>query len=130
MNNESGAIIFQMRNDQPYFLLLQDAKTGFWRFSYGRNHSEESFIESANRSIMEETNLRVNVDSTFVNVLSIDDTQITLFIAEVKPDVHVRLDDEKISGMGWFDYVTAKQYLSLISQKEALNQVLVFVEKS
>jgi bis(5'-nucleosidyl)-tetraphosphatase len=129
---DGGAIVYQMRNQEPYFLLLKSATSSFWGFPKGHVEGKESLVEAAEREIREETGIITTVNENFYDVLSYqvgeNHKEVTFFSAEVKTDVTLRLQAAEISAAGWFDYVTARQKLSYLNLKLTLDKMQQFLK--
>ncbi|KRN93549.1 bis(5'-nucleosyl)-tetraphosphatase [Pediococcus stilesii] len=130
---DGGAVVYQMRNQKPYYLLLESATSAFWGFPKGHIEGKESVIEAAKREIYEETGIRAEIDENFYDVLNYkvgsNDKRVTLFSSEVQKDVVLRLQREEISAAGWFDYTTAREKLTYLNLKQTLERVNQYVEK-
>ena len=48
---DGGAVVYQMRAKEPYYLLLKSATSGFWGFPKGHLENTESALEAAEREI-------------------------------------------------------------------------------
>ena len=46
---DGGAVVYQMRAKEPYYLLLKSATSGFWGFPKGHLENTESALEAAER---------------------------------------------------------------------------------
>ncbi|AHA04618.1 bis(5'-nucleosyl)-tetraphosphatase [Pediococcus pentosaceus] len=128
---DGGAVVYQLRNNQPYYLLLESATSGFWGFPKGHVEDKESVIEAAQREIREETGIITKVNDNFFEVLSYQVgknlKKVTLFSAEVPLDTTLRLQEAEISSAGWFDYITVREKLSYLNLKQALDKADHFI---
>lgn len=130
---DGGAVVYQMRDNKPFYLLLESATSSFWGFPKGHIEGKESVIEAAVREIREETGILADIDENFFDVLTYrvgdNDKKVTLFSAEVPTDAVVRLQQEEISASGWFDYPTAREKLTYLNLKQVLDRVNDYIEK-
>lgn len=69
---DGGAVVYQMRAKEPYYLLLKSATSDFWGFPKGHLENTESALEAAEREIREETGIIATVDDRFYDVLIIE----------------------------------------------------------
>ncbi|WP_024746767.1 bis(5'-nucleosyl)-tetraphosphatase [Levilactobacillus namurensis] len=123
--NASGAVVYQLRDGQPYYLLLKSATSHFWGFPKGHVEGNESDLETAVREIRKETSLQVTVDPEFSTVLDYDmknghHKHVVLYTSLVPNDAQVNRQVEEIADFGWFDFQTAHATLSYANLQEVL----------
>ncbi|WP_137597065.1 bis(5'-nucleosyl)-tetraphosphatase [Paucilactobacillus kaifaensis] len=125
----SGAVVYQKTANELQYLLLQSTnKSHFWGFPKGHVEQNESLIETAQREIMEETQLELPIDSEFSVYTEYDlpngnHKQMTLFTAQVDAHQSVKLQAAEIKKAGWFNYETAREKLTYDNLKQLLDQV-------
>ena len=125
---DGGAVVYQMRAKEPYYLLLKSATSGFWGFPKGHLENTESALEAAEREIS------ATVDDRFYDVLNYrvgeNDKKVTLFTAKVPEDTVVRLQKEEISMAAWLDYAAARKRLTYLNLKQALDNADQYIRKA
>lgn len=129
----SGAVVYQMRDGHPAYLLLQSATSDFWGFPKGHVEGDETLEATAKREIREETQLDVQVDTNFKAYTEYDLPngnlkQVTLFVSEVPAGVAVTRQQVEISAAGWFDYASARKRLTFDNLKKMLDQANAYLE--
>lgn len=124
----SGAVVYRRHNQQLEYLLLQSTNKGnFWGFPKGHVEGNESLKETAEREIREETQLKLDVDTSFHVYTEYDlpngnHKQMTLFLAEVKDPEMIKLQAEEIKNDAWLPYEEARQRLTYDNLKQLLDQ--------
>jgi len=130
--NASGAVVYQLRDGQPQYLLLKSATSNFWGFPKGHVEGQETDIETATREIREETSLEVTVDPAFATTLDYDmknghHKHVVLYTALVPNDVTIHRQVVEISEFGWFDYATAHATLSFANLQDVLTKANAYL---
>ncbi|HIW71676.1 MAG TPA: NUDIX domain-containing protein [Candidatus Levilactobacillus faecigallinarum] len=128
----SGAVVYQLHDGQPHYLLLKSATSNFWGFPKGHVEGNETDIETAVREIREETSLDVTIDPEFSTVLDYDmknghHKHVVLFTSLVPNDVEIQRQVEEISEYGWFDYSTAHATLSFDNLRDVLTKANAYL---
>lgn len=125
----SGAVVYRQVNDKIEYLLLQSQNPGhFWGFPKGHVEDGENLIQTAQREIMEETHLNLEINSDFSVKTEYDlpngnHKEMTLFTAELNQQNQIKLQNEEIKNSGWFNYSDARQQLTYDNLKDLLDQV-------
>jgi len=130
----SGAVVYQQKNGQPIYLLLQSATSHFWGFPKGHVEGDETLLATAEREIREETQLTATIDTNFKAFTEYDLPngnlkQVTLFTSEVPSGAVVTRQAIEISAIGWFDYETARERLTYDNLKQMLDQANTYIEQ-
>ncbi|WP_047999086.1 bis(5'-nucleosyl)-tetraphosphatase [Lactiplantibacillus herbarum] len=130
----SGAVVYQQKNGQPIYLLLQSATSHFWGFPKGHVEGDETLLATAEREIREETQLTATIDTNFKAFTEYDLPngnlkQVTLFTSEVPSGAVVTRQEIEISAIGWFDYETARERLTYDNLKQMLDQANTYIEQ-
>lgn len=130
--NASGAVVYQIKDGQPQYLLLKSATSDFWGFPKGHVEGAETDLETAHREIQEETQLDVTVDPEFHVVLDYDmqnghHKHVVLYTAKVANDVTITRQKVEISDFGWFLYSEARATLSYANLQGALDQAHAYL---
>lgn len=124
----SGAVVYRRHNQHLEYLLLQSTNKGnFWGFPKGHVEGNESLKETAEREIREETQLNLDVDTSFHVYTEYDlpngnRKQMTLFLAEVKDPEMIKLQAAEIKDDSWLPYEEARQRLTYDNLKQLLDQ--------
>lgn len=124
----SGAVVYRRQNGEIQYLLLQSTNKGnFWGFPKGHVEGDETLKQTAEREIREETQLRLNVDTSFHVYTEYDlpngnHKQMTLFLAEVKEPETIKLQAVEIKNASWLPYEEARQRLTYDNLKQLLDQ--------
>lgn len=130
--NASGAVVYQLHDGQPKYLLLKSATSNFWGFPKGHVEGDESDVQTAMREIREETGLTATIDTEFSAVLDYDmqnghHKHVVLYTALMPNDVTIDRQQEEISEYGWFDYQTAHATLSYPNLQHLLEQANAYL---
>ncbi|MFC6164244.1 MULTISPECIES: bis(5'-nucleosyl)-tetraphosphatase [Lactiplantibacillus] len=130
----SGAVVYQQKDGHPAYLLLQSATSDFWGFPKGHLEGDETLVETAKREIKEETQLDVQVDTSFKTYTEYglpngNLKQVTLFVSEVPTGVAVTRQKAEISAVGWFDYAAARERLTYDNLKRMLDEANAYITK-
>ncbi|MFB9768892.1 bis(5'-nucleosyl)-tetraphosphatase [Lactiplantibacillus modestisalitolerans] len=130
----SGAVVYQERDGQPAYLLLQSATSDFWGFPKGHVEGQETLVETAKREIKEETQLDVTIDTGFKTATAYalpngNRKEVTLFVSKVPSGVAVTRQKVEISAVGWFDYATARERLTYDNLKQMLDEANAYILK-
>jgi len=130
----SGAVVYQQKDGHPAYLLLQSATSDFWGFPKCHLEGDETLVETAKREIKEETQLDVQVDTSFKTYTEYglpngNLKQVTLFVSEVPTGVAVTRQKAEISAVGWFDYAAARERLTYDNLKRMLDEANAYITK-
>lgn len=123
-----GAVVFQMRDGKPFFLLVKNAKTQAWEFLKDAKDIADTLVETANQVIFKNIHAELDLDQDFNHVIQYqhdDDTkQVTFYLAEAKVGAKYQLSNPEYSALGWFDEVSTKEHLTYLNLKEVLNDAV------
>ena len=120
-----GAVVYKKEEEKIYFL-IEEMKAGHYSIPKGHVENNETEIETALREIKEETNLEVNLDSNFREVVSYSPYEgcikdVVFFVAEAKTfDMKEQLIE--VTSLKWLEPVDAINILTFDSDKEVLRK--------
>ncbi|MBR6690074.1 MAG: NUDIX domain-containing protein [Bacilli bacterium] len=127
-----GAIVYKNEKDKLEFLLVYQ-HNGHYSFPKGHVEENETEIETALREIKEETNLDVEIDSSFRH-------QITYFIESknvIKDAVYfvatpktndLKPQEGEISECGWYSYEDTLEKLEFDNIKEVFENAYNYIK--
>lgn len=125
-----GAVVYKKEEEKIYFL-IEEMKAGHYSIPKGHVENNETEIETALREIKEETNLEVNLDSNFREVVSYSPYEgcikdVVFFVAEAKTfDMKEQLIE--VTSLKWLEPVDAINILTFDSDKEVLRKALKYL---
>ena len=125
-----GAVVYKKEEEKIYFL-IEEMKAGHYSIPKGHVENNETEIETALREIKEETNLEVNLDSNFREVVSYSPYEgcikdVVFFVAEAKTfDMKEQLIE--VTSLKWLEPVDAINTLTFESDKEVLKKALKYL---
>ena len=123
-----GAVVY--KKEKIYFL-IEEMKAGHYSIPKGHVENNETEIETALREIKEETNLEVNLDSNFREVVSYSPYEgcikdVVFFVAKAKTfDMKEQLIE--VTSLKWLEPVDAINILTFDSDKEVLRKALKYL---
>ena len=125
-----GAVVYKKEEEKIYFL-IEEMKAGHYSIPKGHVEKNETEIETALREIKEETNLEVNLDSNFREVVSYSPYEgcikdVVFFVAKAKTfDMKEQLIE--VTSLKWLEPVEAINILTFDSDKEVLKKALKYL---
>jgi 8-oxo-dGTP pyrophosphatase MutT (NUDIX family) len=125
-----GAVVYKKEEEKIYFL-IEEMKAGHYSIPKGHVENNETEIETALREIKEETNLEVNLDSNFREVVSYSPYEgcikdVVFFVAKAKTfDMKEQLIE--VTSLKWLEPVDAINILTFDSDKEVLRKALKYL---
>lgn len=123
LEKSCGAVIFK----DNQVLLIKSVK-GHWSFPKGHVENDETELETANREILEETNVKalLNVNkkvgirySPFPGVL-----KDVIYFYGTYESGNILRQVEEVDDIGWFDLDTALKMVTFDSEKEVLIKMI------
>ena len=116
-----GAIII----DNDKILVLQQV-AGHWGFPKGHVEEGETEIQTAKREIKEETNLDVEINDNYRYTEKYSpaegiEKEVVYFIAK-KIGGEIKIQEEEVKGIGWFNYEEAIERLTYDNSKQLLKK--------
>lgn len=125
-----GAVVYK-KEEEKIYILIEEMKAGHYSIPKGHVENNETEIETALREIKEETNLEVNLDSNFREVVSYSPYEgcikdVVFFVAEAKTfDMKEQLIE--VTSLKWLEPVDAINILTFDSDKEVLRKALKYL---
>lgn len=131
---DAGAIVYQRKNHEVKYLLLKSEASSFWGYPKGHQEKGETLIEAARREIFEETGLITQINDHFnekvtYNMKNGNQKELTLYLAEVSPNLQIKKQDEEISDFDWFSYQDALSQLTFENLVDPLKKANDFIEE-
>lgn len=131
---DAGAIVYQRKNHELKYLLLKSETSSFWGYPKGHQEKGETLIEAARREIFEETGLITQINDHFnekvtYNMKNGNQKELTLYLAEVSPNLQIKKQDEEISDFDWFSYQDALSQLTFENLVDPLKKANDFIEE-
>ena len=131
----AGVIIYKIDDfGEPNFLILKH-RQGHWSFAKGKMEEGESFLQTALREVLEETNIRVDVYKNFKtkldytyknNVGELIKKAVTYFVGNVSKDCKVTLSSEHLEYV-WLSLKGSLEKLTYQSSKNILYKTGLFI---
>lgn len=125
-----GAVVYK-KEEEKIYVLIEEMKAGHYSIPKGHVENNETEIETALREIKEETNLEVNLDSNFREVVSYSPYEgcikdVVFFVAKAKTfDMKEQLIE--VTSLKWLEPVDAIDILTFDSDKEVLRKALKYL---
>lgn len=100
-----GAIIYEIRDNQRYFLLVKNVKGTYWSFPKGHIEVGETEEQTAKREIKEETNLDVHIlkgfrKKSYYKPFGRTKKKVVIFLAKSMGN-RVKIQDSEIECYKW-----------------------------
>ena len=126
-----GAVVYQKNKDQV-LVLLERMVQGHISLPKGHIEEGETPVECAAREIKEETNLDVDIDTSFSHTISYQPgtnikKDVTFFLATPKSQILLPQLKE-VSSLEWVDGKKAIDLLTFKSDKDTLSLALKAIE--
>ena len=126
-----GAVVYQKNKDQV-LILLERMVQGHVSLPKGHIEEGETPVECAIREIKEETNLDVDIDTSFSHTISYQPgtnikKDVTFFLATQKSQILLPQLKE-VSSLEWVDGKKAINLLTFKSDKDTLSLALKAIE--
>ncbi len=126
-----GAVVYQKNKDQV-LILLERMVQGHVSLPKGHIEEGETPVECAIREIKEETNLDVDIDTSFSHTISYQPgtnikKDVTFFLATPKSQILLPQLKE-VSSLEWVDGKKAINLLTFKSDKDTLSLALKAIE--
>lgn len=126
-----GAVVYQKNKDQV-LVLLERMVQGHISLPKGHIEEGETPVECAVREIQEETNLDVDIDTSFSHTISYQPgtnikKDVTFFLATPKSQILLPQLKE-VSSLEWVDGKKAIDLLTFKSDKDTLSLALKAIE--
>ena len=121
-------------NSDNKVLLLKRSKNlrkpDFWGFPGGLVDNGENYEVAVKRELFEETaieecNITINDQQTFLAHGTDEDIEITLFKAKLLAPVNIKIDEYEHSEFGWFDLETISEIENIMSDIPMMIQKLL-----
>lgn len=136
LEKSAGAVIFQIKDNEPLFLLLKYPR--YWGFAKGWIEQGESEEQAARREIEEETGLkdvkiipRFKFEQKWMFKFNNEliKKQAVFFLAQVPNKAEVKISEEH-EDFKWASYSDALKLCRIKNNKEMLTQAYNFILKS
>lgn len=120
-----GAVVYKSELGECLFL-IEHMAAGHWSLPKGHMEDGETESETAIREIKEETNLEIELDTSFRSVISYSPFRgcvkdVVFFIAKAVSDKLIRQECE-VRELAWLPFEQAHEMLTFISDREVLEQ--------
>ncbi len=120
-----GAIVYRKFHGNTEVLLVQHKNGGHWSFPKGHVEGDETEVETAQREIMEETNLEVMVDTAFREVVTYSPKRNTMkdvvyFLARAVT-FDPKPQEGEIAQLKWVQLDRAHDFLTYDNDKLLIN---------
>ena len=124
MEKSCGCIVFNNGK-----VLIEESLNGFYGFPKGHIESFESEVECAYRETLEETGVRVNVDSSsrFVVSYFVHDVvhkEVVYFISYLSGSDDITIQEDEVKSAFWLPISEVRDILSFDNLKELWDDVL------
>ncbi len=128
-----GAVVYTKENDIYKFLIIKQTND-VWGFPKGHVEKGETEEETAKREIREETNLDVDIDINFREVITyvVEATMNTkdtvFFIGQPKTN-DVKLQETELIEYNWLEYEDALNRLTYYDTRKVLEKAYKYLLK-
>ncbi len=131
---DGGTIAFQLKDNQPLYLLLKSATSNFWGYPKGHVEGNETLQQAAQRELREETGIRADIDDGFHFKVEYDmknghHKEVTFFVTEVPVGTPVTKQDEEISEYRWCTYDEALKLVTYDNLLPPLKKANKYIEE-
>lgn len=131
LEKSCGAVVYKIE-DNTIFFLIEKMKRGHYSIPKGHVEDNETEIETALREIKEETNLDVEIDDNFREVVSYSPYEgcmkdVVFFVSEVVT-TDVREQKEEVSKILWLTKDEANLVLTYESDKNIINKAYDYIK--
>ena len=129
--SSSGAVVYRNINNSTRFLLIKNKRSSHWGFPKGHLESGESKIDAAQREVLEETGIHVNIHKGFESVSKYKiknkiDKKVSIFVGTTD-DVDTIIQEAEIEDYIWLPYSKALPYLGFDNDKTILKRAYTFL---
>lgn len=127
-----GAIVYKKEED--FFFLILEHVASHYSFPKGHVEDMESELDTAKREIKEETNLDVEIDSSFRKISTYSPKKgvikdVIFFLATPKT-FEIVVQKEEINSAKWYSYEDAMVILTYDKDRELLKDAYDYLMKS
>lgn len=126
-----GAVVYRMNGDKLEILVIHQNK-GFWSIPKGHVQGHETEVETAYREILEETGLKVDIDSHFRYVVTYSPKNgvlkdVVLFIGKVIGG-SIKPQETEVNEVLWVDYRESLNLVTYDDIKVVLERAFEYLE--
>lgn len=126
-----GAVVYKQEGNE-YRFLLEKMKLGHTSIPKGHIEANESEQETALREIKEETNLDVEIDTKFRDVISYSPydgcmKEVVFFIAKASKSSKMTPQECEVNDLLWANFQEAKELLTFDSDKQVLKNAYAYL---
>ncbi len=126
-----GAVVYK-REGNEYRFLLERMKLGHISIPKGHVEANESEQETALREIKEETNLNVELDTKFRDVVSYSPydgcvKEVVFFVAQASESSKMTPQECEVSDLIWATFQEATKLLTFDSDKQVLKNAYTYL---
>ncbi len=131
-----GAVIFTHDKDGELLYLIQHMSLGHTSLCKGHVEGDETEVETANREIMEETSLKVAIDTGFRHVITYSPNpgimkDVVFFVAKSEGPVPIQdRHDREVASEEWLPFPKALDALTYETDKETLFLADTYIRKN
>ena len=128
-----GAVVYYLENGQVLYL-IEEMQKGHLSIPKGHVENNETEIETAEREILEETGLKLKVDTKFRQVISYSPYEgcikdVVFFVAQTK-NKNTKCQESEVKEIFFYPYEIALQKLTYDSDKETLKKANSYILKN
>ncbi len=125
-----GAVVYKKETEEIY-ILIEKMQKGHYSIPKGHVENNETEIETAQREIKEETNLEVEIDTNFREVVTYSPyagclKDVVFFVAKAKTTNLIN-QEEEVSSLKWLKPIDALAILTHYSDKKVLEKALKYL---
>ena len=125
-----GAVVYKIEENQIY-ILIEKMQRGHYSIPKGHVEKDETEVETALREIKEETNLVVDIDTNFREVVSYSPYKgcikdVIFFVSKAKSFDLINQEIE-VNSLLWLKPIEAIDILTFDSDKEVVKKALHYL---
>ncbi len=128
-----GAVVYKVESGIIMYLLIKHLNGGHWSFPKGHVEFGENETQTAEREVLEETGLNVEVDTAFRFEMEYSPVPRVIkkaiyFVAESMGGIVVNQPEEVIES-AWFDYDEAFISMTHDESKKLITEANIYIKK-
>ncbi len=126
-----GAIVYRHINGDIRFLLIKNKRSAHWGFPKGHIEKGETPQETAEREVLEETGLKIEIVPAFESkseytIQNKVEKCVTIYLAKTEQTT-TTIQQAEIGDYAWLDYAKALKTLRFDNDRQILEQAYEFL---
>lgn len=128
-----GAIVFHTFAEGKKVLLIKNINGQYWSFPKGHVENNETEIETAIREVKEETNLDIDVDTNFREVVQYSPLREiikdVIYFAAYSKSTNVHIQEEELADARWYGLNEALKVVTHDNDRKILKKAVDYALK-